>query len=217
MIKNHRSAREKVLCIYNRLYKYFGPQDWWPANDAFEVIIGAILTQNTSWENAKKALHALKKNKILSYRKLKAINIKKLAKYIKSSGFYNQKAKKIKNFLEFLDINYKGSLKKMFSESIAVLRDKLLSVNGLGPETVDSIMLYSGGKSIFVVDKYTVRFLRRHKLIENEEYGSIQRFFMQNLPSCPDIFNEFHALIVELGKHFCKTKKECRYCPLNSI
>jgi len=205
--------------IYNRLHKHFGPQHWWPADTKFEVIIGAILTQNTAWPNVERAIKNLKKENVLTPEKLYRLNIKKLAHLIKPSGYYNIKAKRIKSFLKFLFADYNGSLKRLFDEDLGVLREKLLSVNGIGPETADSIILYAAGKPVFVVDAYTKRIFSRHGFIKpDSEYVSVQRMFHENLPADAKLFNEYHALIVELGKNMCKkTKPKCQICPVYSV
>ncbi len=201
--------------IYDRLYEHFGPQEWWPAETSFEVIVGAILTQNTSWSNVEKAIASLRKNKLLTPKALKAAPVSRLARLIRSSGYYNQKARKLKNFTDFLYANYGGNLKKMSKEGHFILRGKLLGVNGIGPETADSILLYAANKPVFVVDAYTRRVFSRHGLVkEDDTYSSIQSYFMDNLRNDPVLFNEFHALIVRLGKDVCKTRPDCGACPL---
>jgi len=204
--------------IYSRLYKKFGQQHWWPGETKFEIIIGAILTQNTNWGNVEKALSNLKKNRLLAPKSLKGITEKRLAGLIKPAGYFNVKARRVKNFMFFLFDEYQGSLAKMGRESTEGLREKLLSVNGVGPETADSILLYAFNKPIFVVDAYTKRIFSRHKIISpDSDYNSIQNKFMQNLKNDVKMFNEYHALIVRLGKEFCKTKPKCNTCPLDDL
>lgn len=201
--------------IYSILYGKFGPQNWWPADTEFEVIIGAILTQNTAWANVERAIGNLKKENVLTPQRLYELDTKKLARLIKPSGYYNIKAKRIKAFLEFLFKNYKGSLKNMFGEGLKGLRQKLLGVNGIGPETADSILLYAAEEPVFVVDAYTKRVFSRHGFIKKDAgYDETQRFFMDNLPVNREFFNEYHALIVKLGKTICKTKPRCEICPI---
>lgn len=213
-----KTAKEILEEIYQRLYKTFGPQHWWPGETPFEVIIGAILTQNTAWTNVEKAIRKLRENKLLSPQALKKISQKRLAKLIRSTGYYNQKAKKLKNFIQFLFDNYQGSLTRMFAEDFLSLRAKLLKVNGIGLETADSILLYAGNKLIFVVDAYTRRILSRHHLIEPDAtYSEIQNYFMDNLENEVRLFNEYHALLVRLGKEICKQKPDCSLCPLKDI
>lgn len=206
-----------MLSVYKKLQDKFGKQGWWPITDAIseksiyhlntprneqeklEISLGAILTQNTSWNNAEKAIISLKKEKLISKEKLKKINENKLANLIKSSGYYKQKAKKIKIF-----VNLKGKLN----------REKLLNSWGIGPETADSILAYAYNQKIFVVDAYTKRIFSRLGLKENK-YDEIQNLVHHTLSS--KYFNEFHALLVRLAKDHCKTKPECNNCPLDNV
>ena len=205
--------------IYEKLYTYFGPQNWWPADTPFEVCVGAILTQNASWRNVKKAIENLKKKNLLDPLKLYDIPLNTLAQIIKPSGFYNIKAKRLKDFVKFLVEKYKGNLEELFSKGLYEAREELLSLKGLGKETVDSILLYAGNFPIFVVDVYTYRILNRHYLVPEETtYDEIQALFMENLPHDPKLFNEFHALLVACGKNFCKKRNpSCTSCPLNHL
>ncbi len=202
--------------LYQKLYAYFGPQHWWPADSRFEVIVGAVLTQNTNWVNVEKAIDNLRKHRLLKAAKLYQIPKEKLAKLIKPAGYYNIKAKRLRNFLHFFLKDYKGSLKIMSLADTLNLRQQLLSVNGIGPETADSILLYALDKPVFVVDAYTKRILLRHGFIkEDAGYEQIQNLFMQNLKPKVKLFNEYHALLVRLGKEFCgKNKPRCEQCPL---
>ena len=211
-----------LLKIYNSLYNYFGPLNWWPGDSPFEIMVGAILTQNTSWSNVEKAISNLKKKNLLEPWKLYRINRKELAQLIKPSGYYNIKARRLKNFLNLFVNDFEGSAEKMFSGDSGELRKKLLKVNGIGPETADSILLYAGNKLFFVVDAYTKRIFSRHKLIsEDASYHQIQEFFSQNLDRDVKLFNEFHAQIVMLGKTICTSRNpNCAKCPiafLNSV
>lgn len=204
--------------IYKQLYSAFGPRNWWPGETPFEVVIGAILTQNTNWTNVEKAIHNLKEAKEFTPKKLYEIDTTKLAEHIKPSGYFNIKAKRIKNFINWLFKNYDGKLSNMFAQELPELRENLLSVNGIGPETADSIILYAGNKLTFVVDAYTYRIFSRHNLISEESaYDEIKSFFEDNLPADVNIYNEFHALIVKLGNEYCKPKKRCEKCPLNDF
>ena len=202
--------------IYKKLYDSFGPQYWWPAQTPFEVMVGAILTQNTSWSNVRKAINNLKEHNLLSPKKLYQLTPKKLSNLIMPAGYYNIKAKRLKEFLNFLFKNYQGNLKKMVSVDTSALRRQLLSVNGIGPETADSILLYAMNKPIFVIDAYTKRILKRHKFINHDaSYEETQNLFMSRLKSDVKLFNEYHALLVKLAKDFClKTKPKCNICPL---
>ncbi len=206
----------KPFVIYKKLYRHFGPQNWWPADSTFEVIIGAILTQNTSWQNVEKAILNLKNARSLNFKKMYSMNNATLARLIKPAGYYNIKAKRIKNFLKFLKQNYSGDLAKMKSIDLSVLRDQLLSVNGIGPETADSILLYALDKPVFVVDAYTKRISSLHGLTKmTDDYDTVQKFFLKHLPHDKKIFNEYHALLVRLAKDNCKkTKRDCLRCPI---
>ncbi|MBU0709460.1 MAG: endonuclease III domain-containing protein [Candidatus Omnitrophica bacterium] len=208
--------RSILNSLYQRLYSHFGPQDWWPADSPFEVIIGAILTQNTNWLNVERAINNLRENKSLSFSRLSKLPLKKLASLIRPAGYYNIKAKRLKDFLIFLSQSYRANLKKMSKEATYPLREKLLSVKGIGPETADSILLYALNKKTFVVDAYTKRILSRHGLIKQDAtYDQVQNLFMRNLKNNVKLFNEYHALLVRLGKEYClKSKPKCKLCPL---
>jgi len=217
------SGKHKIVVgalekIYQRLYSKFGPQKWWPARTRFEVIVGAILTQNTNWGNVEKAIENLRRAGLLAPQRLQDISLAELASLIKPAGYFNIKAKRLKNFIEFFYQEYNGQLNMMAQEETNVLRKKLLGVNGIGPETADSILLYACDKPIFVVDAYTKRILSRHNLISpDSDYHSIQKLFMENLQNNRKMFNEYHALTVHLGKNYCKTKPLCDVCPINDI
>ena len=202
--------------IYDKLYNCFGKQGWWPAKTKLEVIIGAMLTQNTAWANVEKAIFNLRKNNFLSFHKLCKAEISELANLIKPAGYFNVKARRLKNILNFIKKNHNGNLNKIQKENIKQLRNKLLSINGVGPETADSILLYAFDKPVFVVDAYTKRIFSRLKLISpDSSYGDIQNLFMENLPQDNGLFNEYHALIVKLGKDYCKKNKpKCNECPI---
>ncbi len=204
--------------IYDKLYASFGPQHWWPGDGSFEVIVGAILTQNTSWKNVEKAIRNLKEKGILSPQGLKGIAETELAVLIRPSGYFNQKAKKLKVFMKFFFDDFDGDLKAMFAEELYPLRERLLRLKGIGPETADSILLYALEKPIFVVDTYTYRLCSRHNLIaEDFSYEQIQELFMDNLPTDVQLFNEFHALIVSLGHNYCRRTPVCDGCPLQGF
>lgn len=208
--------RKSLEDIYEKLYRCFGPQDWWPGDSPFEVIVGAILTQNTNWQNVARAIDNLKKAKVLTPTKLHSLPLNKLAQLIRPSGYFNIKAKRLKSFLGFLFKNHQGKLDKMFSLPLDELRQEILSVKGIGPETADSILLYAGGYPVFVVDAYTKRIFSRKKLFsEDADYHRVQEIFMVNLKKDVQLYNEYHALIVRLGKDFCKkTKPKCEICPI---
>jgi endonuclease-3 related protein len=207
---------ERINRFYKELHKKFGPQGWWPGETALECILGAILTQNTSWKNVEKAIDNLKRENLISVEDLSLIKTDALAELIRPSGYYNQKAVKIKNFISFLTEEFSGSLDSMFAVDKSDLREKLLSLKGIGPETADSILLYAGAVPVFVVDAYTWRVLTRHGLVpEQTSYGEIQELFTDSLQEDPVIFNEYHALLVKLGKEHCRKREPlCAGCPL---
>lgn len=203
-----------LLKIYDKLLNHFGNQKWWPADTRFEVIVGAILTQQTSWKNVEKSIKNLKENKVLEPKKMFNLPVNKLESLVKPSGFFKVKSKRLRSFLKFFVENYSGDLDKMFKLSLNDLRKILLSVHGIGPETCDSILLYAGDKPVFVVDAYTIRLCERYPIIKLKKYEKVRKFFEKNLPKDVNLFKEFHALIVELGKNYCKTKPLCEECPL---
>ena len=205
----------RLMSLYNKLYSYYGPQNWWPARNRFEVILGAILTQNTNWKNVEKAIANLRKNKLLSVQSLRKVSRNTLAVQIKPSGYFNIKADRIKCFLDFLVCEYGGSLTKFFREETETLRKKLLTVKGIGPETADSILLYSAKRPVFVVDAYTRRVFSRHGFCHNgATYDELQTLFSNNLKADVQMFNEYHALLVRVGKDYCGPKPKCSDCPL---
>lgn len=209
---------KKLLSIYRKLYKAFGPQKWWPGDTPFEVAVGAILTQNTNWGNVEKAINNLKKEKVLNARAIHGMPVKKLASLIQPSGYFNIKAKRLKSFINFLMNDYHGSMENMRKEEMHSLREKLLDVNGIGPETADSILLYALDKPIFVIDAYTKRVLSRHNILGHDEpYDRFQELFHSSLKKDVKLYNEYHALFVRVGKMFCKTKPVCEECPLRNI
>ncbi len=203
--------------IYSTLFGSYGPQDWWPGETPFEVMIGAILTQQTSWKNVEIAIQNLKDRNLLDVVSLCEISNDELEKEIRKTGFYKQKSRAVKNLVHFLMEEYEGNLDEMCSENGQELRAKLLSVKGIGHETADSVLLYACNKPFFVVDAYTKRALRRLELIDTDNYEEIRNFFESSLPKDTKLYNEFHALWVELGKRHCKTKPLCEPCPLNDL
>jgi len=207
-----------LLQIYQKMFDALGPRHWWPGETPFEVIIGAILTQNTNWSNVEKAIKNLKTAGKLSPEGIYELGVTELAKLIRPSGFFNVKAKRVKAFINWLFSRYEGNLSEMFAQDLQALRGELLSVKGIGPETADSILLYAGNMPTFVVDAYTHRIFSRHELIPEEStYDEMKSFFEENLPEDVQLFNEYHALLVNIGKTFCKTKKVCEPCPLKDI
>ena len=222
MKSNARKAENPATALmdyYETLFRAFGPQGWWPGRTRLEVVVGAILTQNTAWTNVEKAIRGLKRAGLLNPEGLKKVRVERLAGIIRPAGYFNVKAARLKNFLRFLFKDYGGSLTKLFSRGDGDgddLRKKILEVNGIGPETADSILLYAARRAEFVIDAYTKRVFSRHGFVEDGvEYGDIKRLFMENLPRDAALFNEYHALIVRVGKVYCRPKKPlCRDCPL---
>ncbi len=208
------NALELNLMLFNALFSYFGPQGWWPAKTRFEVIAGAILTQNVSWKNARESILNLQKDKMLSSRVLCAAAAGEIAGKIRPSRFYNQKALTLKIFCSYLEKEYGGSLDEMFRTETVILRKKLLELRGIGPETVDCILLYAGKKLSFVSDAYTKRFLDRCGIIKSGSYEKIRGYFMDNLPKDIYIYNEFHALIDCHCGSVCRVKPLCFKCPV---
>lgn len=207
-----------LMNIYRKLYKAYGPRHWWPGETPFEVMVGAILTQSTSWRNVEKAIQHLKGKAVLNIEGIHQLKKSELASLIKPSGYYRIKADRLKAFVNFLFENYNGNIKRMGKEELETLRQKLLRVKGIGPETADSILLYGLEKPIFVVDAYTKRVLLRHELIpERASYEEIQRLFMDPLPHDEKLLNEYHALFVHLGKTVCKKIPQCDRCPLKGF
>ena len=215
-IRNPKS--EILITIYQKLLQAYGPRNWWPGETPFEVMVGAILTQNTSWRNVEKAILKLKEHGVLNPEGIHRIKKQQLASLIKSSGYYRIKADRLKSFINFLFEEYDGDLRRMRKERLEELRKKLLQIKGIGPETADSILLYGLKKPIFVVDAYTKRILSRHGIIsEKASYGEVQGLFMDHLPHNEKLFNEYHALLVHLGKTLCKKVPKCDICPIRGI
>ncbi len=205
--------------IFSILYKRFGPQQWWPADSAFEVMVGAVLTQNTNWQNVERAISNLKQADVLSLEIMSALSLGTLAELIRPAGYYNIKAKRLENLLSLVNEQYEGDLELLWQEETDQLRQQLLSVKGVGPETADSMVLYAANRPVFVVDTYTHRILARHNIIdEYSDYYEIQTLFMDSLEHETELFNEYHALLVCLGKEYCKkTKPRCETCPLKDF
>lgn len=213
-----RTLKQLLPDIYQRLLGRFGPQHWWPADESFEVIVGAILTQSAAWGNVEKAIVNLRGVGALSPRALRELPRPKLAALIHPCGYYNAKALKLKAFALWLGNHYDDDLDRLFALDADDLRQQLLAVHGVGPETADSIILYAAGKPVFVIDAYTRRIISRLGLApEKESYAAYQRFFMENLPSDAKLFNEYHALLVCLGKNVCRRRPLCAECCLGDI
>ena len=206
------------LGIYRLLRDRFGPAGWWPGESPFEVCLGAILTQNTSWANVEKALRALRASGRLSYARLRSLPQARLARLIRPSGTFKIKARRLAAFLSFLGSEFSGNVEAMRKEDGWDLRRKLLGVHGIGPETADSIALYAAGQPLFVVDAYTRRVFGRLGLLSgSERYEEVQRFFMEALPADAALFNDYHAQIVRLAKDACRPRPLCGDCPLQVI
>lgn len=200
---------------FGLLSKEFGPQNWWPGETPFEVMVGAVLTQNTNWGNVEKAINNLKAQGLLEAKKIDKLGHPQLAALIRPAGYYNIKSRRLKNFVTAYIRDFDGEEDRLRRLDLDSAREWLLSINGIGFETADSILLYALDKSIFVVDAYTKRILLRHKFVPEEaSYHEIQELFMDNLNEDPKLFNEYHALIVMCGKNFCKKSPLCEKCPL---
>ena len=237
---------EKIVAIYSTLARIWGRQHWWPAQSRFEVIVGAFLTQNTSWTNVESALRKLRAAQVLSVDGIRSVPIRKLENLVRSSGYFRQKALRLKRFVQFLDHNYGGSLTRMFAQPTPELREQLLSLNGIGPETADSILLYAGQHPVFVVDAYTRRLSERHGILaQNAKYEEFRLLFERALGNSPvmsdpevkggashkpsrmslalrsttaQVFNEMHGLIVTAAKRHCtKRNPSCETCPLRPL
>lgn len=205
-----------LLDIYRKLFSVFGPQHWWPARTSFEVMVGAILTQNTNWGNVERAIANLRAKNVLTTQRINVTSLQRLRGLIRSSGFYNQKAARLKAFSRFLLDRYGGNTAKLRREETAKLRGELLALDGIGPETADSILLYALGKPAFVIDAYTRRAFSRHGFLsEKHGYDEWQRLFTDNLPRDAKLYNEYHALIVRLAKEHCRKRPDCSGCPLS--
>jgi len=212
------SRKKLVQNIYAYLDRHYGDLKWWPGETPFEVIVGAILTQNTSWDNVAKAIINLKTAGMLCPEKLHSAEDAVIAGLIRPSGYYNVKTRRLKSFLNFMFGEFGGDIKAMFSLEPETLREKMLRVNGIGEETADSILLYAGGMPVFVVDAYTKRIMKRHGIIEGEPaYSEVQKLMTACIPRKAGLYNQYHALIVQTGKDFCRKKPLCEKCPLKRL
>ena len=213
------NAADNLSRYYQRLFEELGPQQWWPAETRLEVILGAILTQNTMWRNAALAIARLREARLLELRRLREEAEERLQAFIRPAGFFRQKARTIRAFIDWLEANHAGSLRRMFAKPAEELRSALLGVKGLGPETVDAILLYAGHRPLFVADVYSRRILARHGLLAaSSTYAEAQEFIHHHLTPDPAVYNEFHALLVEVGKRYCrKDTPRCNQCPLESF
>ena len=211
------STGQRLTEMFDNLMHHFGPQNWWPAETELEMMVGAVLTQNTNWKNVEKALINLKKQNLLSLHKLSTLSASELAALIRPAGYFNIKAKRLKNLIDFIVEHYQAELSMFLKDETQALREGLLSVKGIGPETADSILLYAVRRPVFVVDAYTHRIMVRHGMIDEQvSYHELQALFMDHLPEDTALFNEFHALLVKTGKNYCRRKPLCQSCPLKA-
>ena len=210
---------DKLMEIHDLLYDRYGAQHWWPGESTIEIIVGAILTQNTNWGNVEKAIANLKAANVLAPAALFAIDAARLSELIRPAGYYNIKTKRLKNFMAWLfQDRFCGDLELVAQMSADILREELLGIKGVGPETADSILLYAFDKPVFVIDTYTCRVLGRHGLLEPDSgYEQIKDLFESYLPGETKLFNEYHALLVKVGKEHCRPKAKCHNCPLESL
>ena len=214
---DNQSISQTLQNIYRRLMACYGPQHWWPAEEPFEVIVGAILTQSAAWGNVEKAIANLKAAKVLSAEALNRLSLSGVAALIRPCGYYNAKALKLKSLAHWLGKYYGNNLGKLFANDADHLRQQLLAIHGIGQETADSIILYAANKPIFVIDAYTRRIINRIGLAPgSNSYTAYQTLFMDNLPADAGLFNEYHALLVCLGKSACRRRPLCRQCCLNN-
>jgi endonuclease III related protein len=243
----HARLRSEITQYYTALFHHYGPQNWWPARSRFEVIVGAYLTQNTNWSNVEKAVSNLRRARLLTVDAMRQAKLRDLETLIRPSGYFRQKARKLKIFIAFLDQQYSGSLSRMFAQPTEKLRTELLALNGVGPETADSILLYAGNHPVFVVDAYTRRVLQRHGVIGGktgyEEIRSLVEHALSTAsPASLNVqrsgsdprhnpsptsrasrselaqhYNELHALIVRVGNHYCRKTAQCEGCPLQDF
>jgi endonuclease-3 related protein len=205
-----------LLTAYKRLYDAFGPQHWWPGESPFEIMVGAVLVQNTAWRNVERAIRNLHDAGVMTPHALYALPAEELAELIHPAGYYQVKARRLRNLLKFVVEDYGGSLEQMLSMDLATLREQLLGIHGIGPETADAIVLYAGNLPTFVVDTYTHRILARHGWIGYDAgYHEIKELCESSLPKDAGLYNEYHALLVRVGKDYCRrAAPKCERCPL---
>ncbi|MEA3332884.1 MAG: hypothetical protein U9Q58_04740 [Pseudomonadota bacterium] len=211
------SPDSDLIEVYETLLAAFGPQHWWPAKGPEEMIIGALLTQNTTWKNVEKALVNLRLDHQLSFSAISTTPLAKLQEQIKPSGYFRQKSERLKEMASA--IIKAGGLGQLRQKTTPDLRTWFLALKGVGPETADSILLYAFNRPIFVIDAYTLRICKRHRWLQaSANYAEAQIYFTLELPAAPAIFNEFHALLVQIGKNFCRPKNPvCEKCPLKHL
>jgi endonuclease-3 related protein len=209
---------QTLMEMYRAAYERFGHQKWWPGQTKLEICVGAVLTQNTSWANVEKAIADLRSAGVMSIAALHALGQEQLAELIRPAGYYNVKAKRLKNLIAGVHNGYGDDLDAFLDRPVQALRETLLSINGIGRETADAIILYAAGKPTFVVDAYTFRILLRHYLIDEQaDYEAVKELLESNLPSDVELYNDFHAQFVAVGKHYCKPTARCEGCPLEHL
>jgi len=213
------TSAERIRAFYQAMLAALGPQGWWPAETPFEVVVGAILTQNTNWTNVERAIANLKRERLLDAEALEAIETERLGEVIRPAGYFRVKARRLKNFIHMLTERFGGDLAALFALSTASLRETVLGVTGIGPETADSIVLYAAERPVFVVDAYTARILYRHGLVDSDAtYDDLQSLVQGALPDDVDLLKEYHALLVAVGKRYCKKRMpSCAGCPLEPL
>ncbi|MBN2563478.1 MAG: endonuclease III domain-containing protein [Phycisphaerae bacterium] len=210
------STAQTLHQFYDVLYRAYGPQGWWPGQTCTEIVVGAILTQNTNWRNVERAIAQLRTAGLLDWTALRDVPVEKLAEYIRPAGYYNVKAQRLKGFVTWLWERHDGDLDRLVAMHAMDLRQELLAVKGIGPETADSILLYALDIPTFVVDTYTARVAGRHGLIDGAVgYEELKSLFEDNLPADTRMFNEYHALLVAVGKRHCRPRARCDGCPLD--
>lgn len=208
--------KRRLMAVYRRLHAAHGPQQWWPGDSTFEIMVGAVLTQNTAWTNVEKAIANLKLAQALSPEVIIAVPHRRLASWLKPSGYFNIKAKRLRAYCEWLI--RKGGVKRLAQLPTIALRDELLQVHGIGPETADDILLYAFHRPVFVIDAYTRRVFKRLGLIEgNEDYETLRELFEKSLVTDAQLFNEYHALIVAHAKDACRPQPRCDSCKLGTL
>lgn len=212
-------AQDSLLAIFEQLLNAFGPRHWWPAESRLEIIIGAVLTQGVAWRNVEKAVNNLKASGNLDFQTLLEMDESLLSGLIHSAGYYRQKTRKLKTLLSWVQSQYDGDLNRMLNSPSIELRQELIKLWGIGPETADSILLYAGGHPIFVIDGYTQRIMARLGLVDEKwSYQNLQNYFHQALPPQTELYNEYHALLVKLGAEYCKKQRpRCAECPVSTV
>ncbi len=212
------TKRDTLLAYFSAMYGHFGGQRWWPGESPLEVMIGAVLTQNTAWSNVQKAIASLQAHQLLDASRLHAARPAGIAPRIRAAGYFNVKARRLWNLIDWFGTHYQATYERLNRAPTSRLRRELLAVSGIGPETADSILLYALHRPVFVIDAYTRRMLVRHRLCRPEaNYDELQRFMTRNLPADTQLFNEYHAQIVMTGKHYGKPTARCETCPLRKF